>query len=95
MTPTQLELQPCNTQAANLRRVGGAIGRDVLAFCRQPRIAGGRVFSITELAAWVQARSHRAPDSAGRILRLLRQRGVLDYAVVSRPASLYRVLWVK
>lgn len=36
-----------------------------------------------------------APDSPGRILRQLRQQGVLNYAVVSRRQSLYRVVPVE
>lgn len=77
-----------NSQAREVARVGGAIGDDVLAFARS-RV--GREFHMEDLRSYVEARGHRAPDSAGRILRLLRQHGRLDYSVVSRAQSLYRV----
>ena len=36
-----------------------------------------------------------APDSPGRILRQLRQHGHLDYTVIYRAESIYRVEWVR
>lgn len=33
-----------------------------------------------------------APDSPGRILRLLRQSGRINYVVISRSKSLYRII---
>lgn len=75
-------------QRAQAERVGGAIGDAVLAFARQ-RLAAGGQFRMEELRAHLG--DAHAPDSAGRILRLLRQQGVLGYELVSRRDSLYRV----
>jgi hypothetical protein len=80
------------TQSANLERVYGSIGGLVVAFCRQ-RI--GQTFFAGELRAHVTAAlPHIAPESPGRILRELKARGLVDYILVCRSASLYRVLGV-
>lgn len=75
-------------QRAELARVEGSIGDAVLAFARE-RLASGGDFRMEELRA--RLGDGHAPDSAGRILRLLRQQGALAYEVVSRSESLYRV----
>lgn len=72
-------------QIENAERVAGAIGRDVMRFYLTHR---GKRFRMEALRASIG--SGRAPDSAGRILRLLRQKGLLDYEVVNRAQSLYR-----
>ena len=52
-------------------------------------------FYMEELRQFVENRigegNHIAPDSPGRILRQLRQQGLLNYALVSRSKSLYEV----
>lgn len=73
-------------QAKEARRVGGAIGEQVLAFCRR---RSGQEFHMVELRQHIG--DDRAPDSAGRILRLLRQAGLVDYSVVNRRQSLYLI----
>ena len=75
-------------QRDEVERVGGEIGAAVLSFARA-RLAAGGEFRMEELRAHLGP--GHAPDSAGRILRLLRQRGALGYEVVSRSESLYRV----
>ncbi len=74
-------------QAENITRVCGAIGRDVLEFC-----SVATEFQMEQLREFVASRGHRAPDSAGRILRLLRQRGLVNYEVTNRRASRYRIV---
>jgi hypothetical protein len=46
---------------------------------------------MADLTAHLNARSLVAPDSAGRILRDLRKRKVLDYRVINRAQSLYEI----
>lgn len=69
-----------------------AIGSHVLAFCRS-RI--GREFHAQELRDYVARVHPTAPASADRILRDLRQRELVQYVLVSRSRSLYRVEWCK
>lgn len=81
------------THAANLRRVSDNIGDVVYGFC-----AGrvGRQFHARDLRNYVAyVIPGLAPDSPGRILRRLRLAGRVDYEVVSRRASLYRVVAVR
>lgn len=80
--------EPEPEQDPERERVSSAIGQDVLRFCRA-RL--GAEFHLEELREFVALRGHRAPDSAGRILRLLRQQGRLAYEVVNRRQSLYRI----
>ncbi len=75
--------------APDLARVSSRIGGAVLAFCRQHR-----QFHAGDLHAHV-AIYGVAPASADRILRDLRQRGVVRYRCVSRRESLYEVLGVE
>jgi hypothetical protein len=69
-------------------RVFGRIAPIVMAFYRE-RV--GRLFSAEQLRRYVLEREPTtAPDSPGRILRELRLRGRLDYAVINRRKSLYQ-----
>jgi len=73
------------------QRVAANIGAVVLAFCRERLRQGGR-FHMQELVDYV--REHElvtAPESAGRILRLLRRAGTVDVELVERSSSLYEV----
>lgn len=76
-------------QDAHLERVNARIGATVLAFCRETQKPD---FHMEELMRFVRARIGAAPDSPGRILRDLRQRGAINYIVLNRRASLYRLL---
>ncbi len=74
-------------QAAELERVSERLGRAIVAFCTP-----GRSFHADELRAAVKAACGEvAPASADRVLRDLRQRGVVAYRCTSRSQSLYTV----
>lgn len=78
-------------QAEEVARVTSAIGGAVLAFCRaRLRTAGGE-FHGDDLRAYVAEHCPCAPGSPDRILRALRRAGQLDYQLISRRKSLYRV----
>jgi hypothetical protein len=77
------------SQHDHLASVGSRIGAAITAFCRA-RV--GREFHADTLRRHVTAQvGVVAPGSADRILRDLRQRGVVVYSVVNRRQSLYRV----
>jgi hypothetical protein len=77
-------------QQENLERVEVRIAPTVIKFC-----AEHETFHGDELrAAVVAATGIAAPGSGDRILRQLRQQGIIDYVVVNRHQSAYRVLWV-
>lgn len=74
-------------QAANLERVSGRISAAILGFCR-----GRSVFHMEELRRHVEeVVGDVAPGSPDRILRLLRKQGRIDYEVLSRARSMYRL----
>lgn len=75
-------------QQTNIKRVGGRIGPTVLEFCADHL---GQQFYMRELESFVSTRVPGAPDSPSRILRDLRQSNHIDYVVVSRSQSLYRL----
>ena len=79
-------------QTENLTRVTEAIAQHVTAFVASPD-----EFHAADLRDYVyrNVRGYIAPASPDRILRSLRQRGVIDYEVVSRSKSLYRSIPVK
>lgn len=81
-------------QRANLARVSGNIAGIVRDFCRERLDEGRAQFHMQDLTAYVNARSTIAPDSAGRVLRDLRRHKVIDYTVVNRAQSLYKVTGV-
>ena len=72
----------------HLDRVSEKIAIYVVDFCGQQED-----FLMSQLLTYVRSKvSNLAPDSPGRILRDLRQKGVLDYRVVDRKNSHYRVM---
>ena len=73
-------------QPAELARVSERIEDVIIRFCRTHT-----EFHADDLRAEVAARCQIAPASADRVLRDLRQRGQVDYEVVSRRDSLYLV----
>lgn len=81
-------------QAAHISRVTSQIARAILTFCRSRLATGQSEFHADDLRAWVSVREATAPGSADRILRDLRRAGVVDYRVVNRAQSLYRVVSV-
>lgn len=73
----------------DLERVSVRIGKAIVGFCRA-RL--GQTFSADQLRQHVRmVVGEVAPDSPSRILRDLRQQGVVAYELVSRRDSLYRV----
>lgn len=83
------------TQAHEIARVRRSIGGLVRTFCLDT-LLGSREFFMTDLEAYVlQHEPHSTPGSAGRILRLLRKEGVVDYVLIRRSDAHYRVLSVK
>ncbi len=75
-------------QSLNLVRVSDKIASLILEFC-----SVNAEFHMVDLCAYVTAREpSTAPDSPSRILRSLRRQGLVDYQVVSRSASLYRMV---
>ena len=75
----------------HLDRVSEEIRGYILDFLRDVRTRAIPEFHMQELTEYVHARVTVAPDSPGRILRDLRQRGVVAYSVVARASSRYRV----
>jgi hypothetical protein len=80
-------------QRENLERVSSRIAKSVLDFCRSTKWAGCD-WHMEQLTRFVRADTGVAPDSPGRILRDLRQKGLINYEVVNRRQSLYRVTGV-
>jgi hypothetical protein len=79
-------------QSAELQRVADDIASTILEFAKD-RIARHRpVFHMEDLRSFVKRKTTIAPDSPGRVLRMLRQKGALDYKVVSRAKSEYQIL---
>ena len=77
-------------QQEQLTRVTSRIGQAILEFC-----SPGRQFHADELREFVAERCSVAPGSADRVLRDLRKRRLINYKVLSRAQSLYRVDQVK
>lgn len=75
---------------AELRRVSEKIAELVIKFFNNRE--GGDQFTVNELTKYVMDKEPVAPDSPARIMRLLRRKGVINYEVVSRSRSLYRVV---
>ncbi len=85
---------PEGTQAAEIRRVHGRIGPSVLRFLRGRIAASMLVFYANDLRTFVVEEIGVAPSSPDRILRALRQQGIIAYEVLNRRASEYRVIRV-
>lgn len=75
-------------QDRQIERVEAKIAESIVDFC-----ANRTVFYGDELRKYVfQHVGLTSPESPGRILRLLRKRGVLNYRCASRTHSLYEVI---
>lgn len=90
-TPPPFDAQ----QPEELARVTGAIGKAIIGFLRARLNNGMTEFHADELRQWVRAALPTAPASADRVLRDLRSAGIVNYQVVNRRASLYRILNVQ
>ena len=81
------------SQQLELERVSNRIAGALIHFCRK-RV--GKTFHADDLRVFVMRNvGEVAPGSADRILRDLRQRGLINYHVLSRRDSLYYVEWVR
>ena len=76
--------------ARNRERVSAKIGTQIRDFFAANR---GHQFNLDVLHDYVVAHvaASVAPGSVSRIMRSLRQRGVINYTLVSRRDSLYEV----
>ena len=78
------------TQVIQITRVKTSIGDHVAAFFANRN--HGDEFHGEELTDYVKRQASTAPGSPDRIMRQMRRAGELDYEVVSRSQSLYRIL---
>lgn len=77
-------------QAEHLERVSTKLQGVIVAYLRS---LDGDEFTMRELVSHVQRRvPSAAPDSPSRCLRSMRTKGVVDYDVVSRHDSQYRLI---
>jgi hypothetical protein len=76
----------------NLDRVTRSIGDTIVDFCIARKNINQPQFHMAELTKFVADDGHSiAPDSAGRVLRSLRQDGLIAYTLKSRRDSLYEL----
>lgn len=75
-----------------LRKTSARVTPAILEFCKE-RV--NKTFYAEDLRRFVNVRTRCAPASVTRILQDLKQRGLVDYEVVSRSQSLYRVIGLK
>ena len=77
-------------QQKHLERVSQCIASAILSFWQHRGY--GREFTMGELQTFVNSRVKCSPDSPSRILRALRLEGRVNYSVVNRAKSLYKIL---
>lgn len=77
-------------QRENIERVRLKIGSSVVRFVKFVGI--NNTFHADDLRDWVVVETHVAPASSDRILRDLRQKNLINYKVIDRRKSLYKVL---
>jgi hypothetical protein len=83
-------------QTQQLNRVAATTKDAILAFIKQ-RLAdteNNGAFTADQLRFYVNnnVTGGVSPSSADRVLRMLRQQGLIDYCVLNRGKSLYRAL---
>lgn len=76
-------------QSREIARVDANISEIIFSFCSQKV---GQTFHMEELLAYVRAHTPVAPDSTSRILRLLKHRHRVDYVVVNKAKSQYKII---
>lgn len=67
----------------------------IIDFYRKRVAQGQRDFRLVDLFEFVTKKITIAPNSAARIMQYLRREGRLDYEVLNRRKSLYRILWYR
>lgn len=75
-------------QNQQLVRVRGKTAEAIVEFFSG--LQSGEEFHADDLRRWVASRVCVAPGSPDRVMRDLRQRGVLNYVLADRANSLYR-----
>lgn len=82
-----------DTHSENLRRLMPKVGTLVKDFLNG-RLLTNPVFHADDLRNYVERCIHASPGSPDRILRQLRLEKKIDYVLVSRRKSTYRVISV-
>jgi hypothetical protein len=85
--------KPVPTQEEELERVSHRIEGAVHEFCRERLARAEDLFHMEDLLRYVNdvPEIKVAPASPDRVLRAMRAKGVVNYTVVERSKSLYRV----
>ena len=79
-------------QEENLERVTARIGSAIQRFFLIKGEGGNREFFVEDLRRYVISEvGIIAPASPDRIMRNLRQKGIINYTVLSRSESYYRI----
>ncbi len=95
MNQSALNLLPCqNTGGPDLERVKGKLGPVVLKWARHRWQVGTHHFYLKDLVTYVWGTytgRYCSPSSPGRTLQALRLEGWLDYKVLNRSQSFYRL----
>ena len=79
-----------------LQRVALNLNETIVEFFTKRLAAQDQRFTANDLRHYVNAKNFgTAPASADRIMRLLKKKGVIDYAVVNRGRSLYQAVPVE
>lgn len=101
MTQLELTARPAwppetehQQQEAELERVSDHLAEFIATWCRRRLAAGRAHFHGAELGEDVKKALGSAPESAARVLRVLRGKGRVAYRVVNRAQSLYELLGV-
>jgi len=91
----QIDLFEKNEQVKQIERVRGRLMPTLLEFTRNVYKLGGGFNMNTLFQYFFSCGVHCSPGSPSRILRLAKEEKLLDYEVLSRSKSLYRIKWVK
>jgi len=73
-------------QIKNMDRVKSKLTKPIFDFCKEHKY-----FKMSELAAHCMKERNCSPDSPSRIFREMKRMGVLNYVVISRANSFYKV----
>jgi hypothetical protein len=81
-------------QTQQLNRVAATTKDAILDFMKARLASGDPTFTSDQLRFYVTNNvvGKVSPSSADRVLRLLRQQGMVDYYVVNRGRSLYKAV---
>lgn len=91
----QIDLFEKNEQVKQLERVKSKLLKEVINYCTMMKSKNDGKFFMVGLVDWCMEVIKCSPDSPSRILREARKEEWLDYEVLSRSKSLYKILWIK